>query len=149
MPEVAQFARQKGMSPSAPERTLPRTGKRLGRLSHEQIADIVRRKDAGEPARSIAASIGRSIKVVEYWARQRVPGRSRGVKADSPGELGREKRAEREAQERRSAERQLRAHRARQAALAAVREYVPGYDGVARGCTGLRWHSAHGGHHVS
>lgn len=128
MADVPQFARQNGASTSAP--------KRQRRLTPEQIADMYRRFAAHEPLEAIAAAIGCGKKTVEYWRAQwrvGVPAeKPRCVKHALTTELTRARRAEREAQEQRSAERQLRAHLARQAALAAIREFIPTYDGRAR-----------------
>ena len=115
------------------------------RLSADAIAEVYRRIALGHTAVDIANDLGCSEKTVGYHKAQAADGaapralRKPNQRNDASAELQRERRAMQQARDQRSADRQLRAYRARQAALAALREYVPGYDGVAHGATGLLW----------
>lgn len=115
------------------------------KLTQEQEDEIRRGLEAGERYRAIATRADCAVATVEKRAislgltstevkKKRRP-RTHDAAAVHRAEIKQETKSRAE----RSAERQLRAHRARQAMLAALREMVPGYDGKAHGRSGLYW----------
>jgi hypothetical protein len=118
------------------------------RLGAEVIGEIHERLKLGETCAGIARLLGISDATVKYHREKMLDGhpirRAKG-REDISAEIAAERRQRQETRQERSAGLQTRQAQVRQAALDAIRKYVPGYDGRARGQSGLRWHGANGG----
>lgn len=118
------------------------------RLGADVINNIRDRLRIGETCAGIARSLGISYATVKFHRKKMLDGhpiRQAKGREDISAEVAAERRRRAESRASRSAGLQARAAQARQAALAAIRQYVPGYDGIARGQSGLRWHGANVG----
>lgn len=118
------------------------------RLTADVINNIRERLRLGETCAGIARLLGISDATVKYHREKMLDGHSiRQAKGreDISAEVAAERRQRQEARAERRAGLQARQAEVRQAALAAIRQYVPGYDGRAHGQSGLRWHGANGG----